>query len=174
MGDAQIVVAGYVQLFDTLVNAWGQLASKIAAQVDAGSMSANDTTSNVAEAGALGVQSWVLIVNEALDAAAVLGGTQHDPVMTPPQGFTAPSFKPGVAQVDRTLELAGPLAHDLGDDSIDTFHVTFTPNPLPAGTLDFTVEADATGHAAGCYRGSVNLIDPVGVQVGSVAVFVLV
>ena len=72
MGDAQIVVAGYVQLFDTLVNAWGQLASKIAAQVDAGSMSVNDTTSNVAEAGALGVQSWVLIVNEALDAAAVL------------------------------------------------------------------------------------------------------
>jgi hypothetical protein len=174
MGDAQIVVAGYVQLFDTLVDTWGKLASKIAAQIDAGSMSTDDAASDVAEAGALGVQSWVLIVNEALDAAAVLGGTQHDPVVTPPQGFTAPAFGPGVAQVPRTLELAGPLTFDLGGDSLPESAVTIAPNPLPADTLDFTVSADATGHPAGGYRGTVNLFDPNGVQVGSVAVFVLV
>jgi hypothetical protein len=174
MGDAQIVVAGYVQLFDTLVASWGKLASKVAGQVDAGSLTAKDATSDVAEAGALGVQSWVLIANEALDAAAVLGGTQHDPVITPAQEFTAPAFKPGVPPVVRTLELAGPLTHDLGDDSIDAIHVTITPKLLLANEFDFKIQVDATGHAAGGYRGTVNLIDPAGAPVGSVAVFVLV
>lgn len=174
MGDAQVVVAGYVQLFDTLVDTWGKLASKIAGQVDAGSLSADDAAADVAEAGALGVQSWVLIVNEALDAAAVLGGTQRDPVVTPPQEFAAPPFKPGVTQVPRTLELAAPLAYALGGDSLDKSVVTFAPNPLPDNKPTFTIAANATGHAAGLYHGTVNLRDPTGALLDSVPVFVLV
>jgi hypothetical protein len=92
--------------------------------------------------------------------------------VTPPQEFAAPPFKPGVTQVARTLELAAPLAYALGGDSLDV--VTFTPNPLPGDTPTFTIAANATGHAAGLYHGTVNLLDPTGALLDSVPVFVLV
>jgi hypothetical protein len=137
-------------------------------------MTGKDTTQNLLSAGTLAVQSVALIVSKALDAAAELGGSQHDPVVTHPQPFPAPPPDPNFQPHDRTLQLAGPLVYDLGGDQLDATVVTITPPVLKPGDTGFTLQAVATGHRSGRYHGTVQVLRPNQSLEATVAVFVLV
>ena len=178
-------VEGYVQLAQWLVDQWGQLATKIAKQLDAGTLTADAATADAGDGALLAAQSLVLVVSEAFDAAAVLGGEQDRPLVVLSHSFATTAGAD--AQTVRTLRLEGPMVADLGNDQLPTSVVTIVPgtarrgrrqalpSTLQPGENAFHLEVDATGHHAGCYAGTVQVVrDDSGAVIESISVWLAV
>lgn len=164
----QLAVEGYVDLARFLVKSWGDLASKIATHVDAGTLSADDAVADATEGGLLAVQTVVLVVNEAFDALAVLSGAQDRPHIARSQPFSVGSSS--VGNGIRTLQIRGPLVADLGQDQLT--NVTIVPATLHPGETTFHLEVDAAGHQAVGYSGLLDVLDQQGNVVESIAVWI--
>ena len=167
---ARLAVLGYIQLGEFLLDQWGQLARTIATQLDAETLTADKVATNFGDYAALSAQSLALIVNEAFDAAAVLGGRQDEPLEVPSQTFFTSAADGASARV-RNLRLAGPLVADIGSDALPVSVVTIKPDVLPAGRTDFHLEANVTGHQALGYSGKVQVLDAAGAVIESVPVW---
>jgi hypothetical protein len=166
---ARSAVAGYIDLGKWLLDEWGGRASKFATRLDTRTVTANGVVADSADCAALAVQSLALIVNEAFDAAAVLTGKQDRPHIVFSGTFSTGN-DPGAVKSVRTLRLAGPLVADLGHDALPVSVVIIEPDALRAGETEFHLEADATGHQAVGYSGTVlvlnekgDLIEPISV-----------
>ncbi len=167
---ARLAVLGYIQLGEFLLDQWGHLATTIATQLDAETLTADTVATNFSDCAVLAAQSLALVVNEAFDAAAVLGGSQDLPLEVKSPTFSTASAGGADASV-RTLRLAGPLVADLGNDALPASVVTIVPAVLEAGETDFHLDADATGHQALGYSGTVQVLDDTGAVVESVPVW---
>ena len=170
---AKLAVLGYIGLGEFLLNAWGDLASTIATQLDSGTVTADEVASNLSTGAILAAQSMVLIVNEAFDAAAVMSGRQDQAMIVESQSFTTAAATGAVAGT-LTLELAGPLVADLGNDSLPESVVAILPGILQPGDTTFHLEANATGHHAGGYSGNVEVLDGARNTVDTVSVWLTV
>lgn len=167
----QLALQGYIGLAGYLLGEWGDYASTIATQLDAGTLTADDVANNLANGTILAAQSAVLVVNEAFDAAAVLSGSQDQAQIVDSQPFATGA---GVVASVRTLRLAGPLVADLHNDSLPEAVVAIVPTVLQIGDTSFSLQANATGHHAGGYSGTVNVLDATGAVVDSVTVWLTV
>ena len=167
----ELAVDGYIDLAKWLVQEWGNRALNVAAHLDAGTCTADQAAADAGDCAMLGIQSATLIVNEALDAAAVMTGQQDLPhvVVSPPFSTSDGGFATSI----RTLQLAGDLVADLGADRLPALVVTIVPASLKAAETTFYLRADATGHDAVGYSGVVNVSKADGTPVGSVDVWLV-
>lgn len=147
------VVQGYSELASFLLQRWTEHASKVAARLDDGSYDADSAAADLAKSMSLTVESGFLLASEALDAAAILSGDQRQPHLVDSVGFTSPL--PGAA-----LSLEGALVNTLDTDHLPAAVVTIRPLQLAAAAADFSLRADATGHRAGTYWGTVRATAP--------------
>jgi hypothetical protein len=147
------VVQGYSELASFLLQRWTVHASKVAARLDDGSYDADSAAADLAKSISLTVESGFLLASEALDSAAILSGGQRKPHMVDSVGFTSPL--PGAA-----LTLEGPLVNGLDTDQLPAAVMTIRPAQLAAAAADFALRADATGHDAGTYWGTVRATAP--------------
>ncbi len=163
-------VEGYVELAQWLVTQWGDLATKVAQQLDSGGMTADGLTADATAGAILAMQSILYTANEPLDALAVLTGDQDRVhiVISPPFSTSA-----DLSGTTRTLAVrGGALESDFGGEQLTGVEVF--PATLPSGATDFSVRANATGHTAATYSGIVDVSDASGGVVGSVAVWLAV
>src|SRR5829696_4158882 len=89
------VVEGYRGLASDLADMWGDLASSVAARVDADEYDGDEMLRACARTPRLSVQTGFLIWNEAMEAAQALSGRQYerdpresDPFYSPLPGAT--------------------------------------------------------------------------------------
>ncbi len=171
---ARLAVEGYLQLADWWLESWGAHATSMAKKLDAGTYTADDAASDLSTCASLAVETMVLVVNEAFDAAAVLSGAQDQPNIATSPKFAVSSSPAPTGNLVRTLHLAGPLLADLGTDSLPVAVVSIVPGSLNPGDTVFELVADATGHAGVSYSGAVNVHDPAGNLLESVSVWIAV
>lgn len=122
----------------------------IATHLEAGDYSPDLAVRDVARSAALLAAASTRIVNEAGDAMVLLA--------RPPQAniVDVPGTLPKRFRVPCTLALDAPLATRTDPPHvIDDRRVTMSPNPLPAGEVDFVVTVDATRRPGLIYRGRV-------------------
>ena len=142
------VVEGYTRLGSWLVERWAAQASKVAGKLDAGTYDAKSAADDMASTASLAAETGFLLVSEAFDAVAVLTGRQGLPHIVYSDWFD--SSLPGA-----TLSVAGALTDVLHSDALHPSVVAVEPSSLGPGETQFRLRADASGHRAGTYLGSV-------------------
>jgi hypothetical protein len=167
---ARLAVAGYIELGQWLLDHWGDHFEKIAAQIDTGTVTVDGVVQDTAECVMLSAQSVVYTYTEAVDAVALLRGSQDQPNVVSSVSFPVNRnlIGPGL----RLLRLAGPLAAALGSDTIPETSVQIVPPELGADDTGFSLTVDATDHPAGLYTGAVLVLDANGTKITSIAVWV--
>ena len=160
------VVEGYARLGSWLVERWGAQASKVGKKLDAGGYDAHSAAEDAASTASLAAETGFLLVSEALDAVAVLSGRQGEPHIVCSDSFS--SSLPGAA-----LTVPGPLTDVLQSDSLHPSVVTIKPSSLGPNDTEFRLRADASGHRAGTYVGSISASKP-GAAATSVPVWITV
>lgn len=142
------VVEGYARLGSWLVDRWSAQASKVAHKLDGGGYDAQSGAEDLASAASLTAETGFLLISEALDAIAVLSGRQGAPHIVYSDWFS--SSLPGA-----TLSVPGALTDVLQSDKLHPSVVTVEPPSLGPGDTQFRLRADASGHRAGTYVGTV-------------------
>jgi hypothetical protein len=139
-------INGYRVLAQDLVTEWSDLASRMAAKIDAEKYDGKAMFDAWAEATRLSVRTSYLMWNEALDAAAILASRPDEPNEVESDPFESPL--PGA-----TLAVKGRL---VGRDSKDTLVAKVHPEKLGDRETTFTLLADATKCEGGdIYLGTV-------------------
>jgi hypothetical protein len=142
------IAEGYAELGSFLAKRWGEHASKVAAKLDAGTYDADAAVADLAKCGALAAESGVLLVSEALEAAAVLAGRASGPHVV-----DSDAFETGLAGA--ALEPEGPFMNGHGSGLLPVAAVIVIPSKLDDGKKEFKLRVDATRKPAGTYRGTV-------------------
>lgn len=140
-----LAVNGYRELAEELATKWGDLASGIAAKIDAGEYDGKAMFDAWAKSTRLSVETNYLMWNEAMEAAAILSrrpGERHEVDSDP---FESPL--PGA-----TLTMEGPL---VGQDEKGILTAVVRPEKLEDDEATFTLHADATGCEGDTYLGTV-------------------
>src|SRR5215207_9152600 len=158
------VVDGYNRLAASLLERWSAHASMVATKLDAGGYDADDAAADLAATASLATESGFLLASEALDAAAILTGRQDEPHIVDSEVFST-------SLAGAKLRLAGPLVSGHGS-ALPAAVVSVKPPELEPTEADFSLRADATGHRAGTYVGSV--VASRGDAVESVTVLIVV
>jgi hypothetical protein len=139
-------INGYRVLAQDLVTEWSELASSIAAKIDAEKYDGKAMFDAWAEVTRLSVRTSYLMWSEALDAAAILSSRPGEPNEVESDPFESPL--PGA-----TLAVKGPL---VGKDTKDVLVATVHPEKLGDGERTFTLQADAAKCKGGdTYLGTV-------------------
>jgi hypothetical protein len=167
----ELVVDGYVQLAGYLMEQWGQRYTNIAAQIDQGALNSETLMATASDCVGFAVQSVALLLNETLDAAAVMSGTQDEPHIVTSATFET-SATGDAAAGRRTLRVAAPMIADLGHDSLPLAAITVQPDTLEPGATTFELAVDASGHPALGYSGVVHVHDEAGQQIEAIDVWV--
>jgi len=139
-------VRGYSALASELGARWSAHASKVAAKLDAGKYDVDDAVADLAATALLVGDSWFLLGNEALEAAAILSGRQDQPHVIVSRPYTAPR--------GAKLELTGPLTNGWAD-TLPVGVVGIQPSQLAADKTEFSLRAVVTGRPPGTYLGGV-------------------
>lgn len=151
MSDA---LEGYRVLGEELVTKWGDLGAGIAAKIDADEYDSEAMLDAWAKTMRLSAQTSFLMWSEALDAGAILSGSQYAPDIV---HFDAYSPLPGAS-----LE---PEGHFVGEKTgAELPSVKVRPSQLADGETKFTVYADATGLPKDIYWGNVRAWSGVDVE----------
>jgi hypothetical protein len=173
--DVSAAVEGYLQLARWWLQAWGAHVAGVAARMEAGSYDSGTAAADLAECARLAGESWFLLVNETVDAAAVLSGGHREPHIVESIEFSAPVPAEGTAAPKPwSLALAGPLVATLGGTTIPTSAVSFDPAELGPTDARFALRVDATGHAGVAYVGTVAVVAADGAVLDPVQVWVAV
>jgi hypothetical protein len=147
------VAEGYAELAETLATRWCAHAEKTAAGVEAGDYGVEAARRDLAACAFLVTESWFLVASEAVDAIAILTGTQHRPYVLDSRAFVSPL--PGAA-----LSLDGPLSASVRQDAVPVDRVTILPAELKPGKQQFRLRVDAGGRKADTYTGKVTATAP--------------
>jgi hypothetical protein len=173
--DVSAAVEGYLQLARWWLQAWGSHVTGVAARAGSGSYDSGAAAADLAECARLASQSWFLLVNETVDAAAVLSGGHREPHVVDSIEFPAPVPAEGaVAPRPWSLALAGPLVPANGGTPIPTSAVSIAPEQLGPGDSRFKLRVDATGYAGVAYLGKVVVVAADGAALDPVQVWVAV
>jgi hypothetical protein len=173
--DVSAAVEGYLQLARWWLQAWGSHATGVAARAGSGSYGSAEAAADLAECTRLASESLFLLVNETVDAAAVLSGGHREPHIVDSIEFPAPvPADASAAPKPWSLALAGPLVAALGGTTIPTSSVSFDPEELGPSDARFTLRVDATGHAGVTYLGEVAVVAANGATLDPVQVWVAV
>jgi hypothetical protein len=148
-------VEGYVELAKWWLDAISSHAKTAADKAQMGVLTPDDLVGTTAAYASLAVQTGVLVVNEALDAVAVV---------TAPAGlWVSRTYTVAVSSQLRTTSLRGPLQRVSTQGVIPVAAVDVTPRNLHAGRTTITVGFDATNIASPeLVRGVVELRDSAG------------
>jgi hypothetical protein len=138
-------VAGYRELATELATKWGDLASTIAAKIDADEYDGKEMFDAWAKATRLSVTTSYLLWNEAVEAAASLSRRPGERYEISSDPFQSPM--PGAM-----LEVDGPL---VGQQSKGVLTAKVDPPKLADGATTFSLHADATDCEADTYKGTV-------------------
>ncbi|HJR90039.1 MAG TPA: hypothetical protein VJ782_07800 [Aeromicrobium sp.] len=140
---------GWVVLANELLGRWTQLASGIAAQIDAGTYDDQAAAAEFPKAAKLGTDSLFLIGSEAVDAISIL--TSDFSEQTKVTGY---GTDPKLAGTTRTLAWKDDLVSVTGEE-LPQVKARLAPAILPPGQTQFTVEVDGSGLKARTYDGYV-------------------
>jgi hypothetical protein len=135
------------ELAASLVDRWSRHATRVASRLEGPRYGADDVVADLAATASLVAETGLLLASEALACAG--GGTgRTGPHLVESEAFVSPFASP-------TLALSGPLTNIGGSDSLHPSVVSFRLRPAVGGVTEFTLRADATGHRAGLYTGTV-------------------
>ncbi len=142
------VVQGYTKLASSLLEQWGEHASKFAAKVDGGEMDGPAMAAELVSCTTLATRSGLELVDEAMEAAAILTGTLAAEKSAASQTFRAPSGS--------TLQIRGEL--ELGADLgfIPKSAAAIESEQSDSGDIEFRLRADTTNLRGGTYVGFVD------------------
>lgn len=142
------VAEDWAELAEVLLGRWSEHASAVAERLDAGGYDADQAAADFATTVSLAADCWVRLAAKGLDAVAILSGSQCQPHKVRSDVFAT-------ALAGATLKLAGGLRNGLGSDELPERVVRVDPSALAPGGTEFSLQADATGHRAGTYTGTV-------------------
>ena len=136
-------VNGYRALADELATKWGDLASSIAAKIDADEYDGKAMLDAWAKSTRLYVETSYQMWSKALDAAAILSRRPGERHLVDSDPFESPL--PGA-----TLTVVEPLEGKSG-----VLIAKVDPSKLPEDETTFILSADATGYESDKYKGKV-------------------
>lgn len=151
-------IEGYVDLGKWWVKEWGDHLTAAMGVLYGGKYDVKAGTKIAGECASFAAESVVLLVSEALDAAATIAaGDDPQNIVSAQitQSLSSPVTGP------RFLKMSGPLTCVLGGDTVPTHRITIKPEKVAGSNASFELVVDATGRDGGYYEGSVGVV-PVG------------
>jgi hypothetical protein len=141
------VVRGYTNLATSLLEQWGDHAAKLAAKVDGGELDGPAMAAELVSCATLATRSGLEMVEEAIDAAAILSGTLAAEKVVTSRAFHAPA--------GATLKLREELEIGAGLGFVKKGAVTIDPSQLGPEETEFRIRVDTSELHGGTYVGAV-------------------
>jgi hypothetical protein len=142
------VVRGYTKLATSLVEQWGEHAAEFAEKLDGGEMDSSAIAAELVSCTTLATRSGLEMVDEAMEAAAILTGGLAAEKFAESETYYAPAGS--------TLTIVGELELGAGLGSIEKSAVTIESSQSDSGDIEFKVRVDTTGLRGGTYFGFVD------------------
>ena len=142
------VVQGYTKLASSLLEQWGDHASKFAAKVDGGEMDGPAMAAELVSCTTLATRSGLEMVEEAMEATAILTGTLAAEKSAASQTFRAPAGS--TLRIRDELELGAELGF------IGKGAATIESAQSESGDIEFRLRVDTTDLRGGTYVGFVD------------------